>query len=77
MRNRAHVMTGQPLLEEIDLGDVEQRAHAVSGALSTLDLVDIEPSEFWAVFSSAGLKSTNMDWLENALRKLQAIKAAA
>jgi hypothetical protein len=70
------VLAAEPL-EDINFDDAEQRAHAVSGALSTLDLVEIDPAEFWDVFGTDSMKPTTMAWLENSLRKLHAIKAAA
>jgi hypothetical protein len=77
MRKRLNVLAVEPEFQDIDLTDSEQRAHAISGALSTIDLVEIEPAEFWAVFGSKDLKPATLAWLKNSLRKLEAFKAGA
>jgi hypothetical protein len=70
----ANSATEEQDLNDIDIELASNRAHAVCGALSTIDLVQIEPSEFWAVFGSEGLKSTTLKWVETAIQKLTAIK---
>lgn len=60
--------------DAVDLTDARNRAHAICGALSTIDLVDIDPKEFWAVFGSESLKVSTMKWVTTALKKLNSIK---
>jgi len=63
-------------IDDIDLAGAENRAHAIRGALSTLDHIEISPEEFWAVFGdSAVIKASTLKWIANALEKLTAIQS--
>jgi hypothetical protein len=63
--------------DDVDMSDAVNRAHAFCGALSTLDLVEVTPEEFWCAFGAKGLKASTLKWVTNAVKKLNAIKKGA
>lgn len=58
---------------QVDLDTVEGRAHAINGALSTLDLIEITGREYWAVFHKDPARTVYEGWVRAAHAKLTSI----
>lgn len=62
---------------EIDFEDIRHRAHAVNGALSSLDITPVTGAEFWSVFDREPARSVYLAWARKSLAMLQDIVAEA
>jgi hypothetical protein len=60
--------------DTVDIADSTFGAHAIHTALSTIDLAQTTPSDFWAIFNPPFLKPKTTLWLNAALKTLKAIK---
>lgn len=60
---------------EIDLETVRDRARAVNGALSTLDVCPVTGAQFWDIFGKEPARGVYMEWARKSLAMLQDIVA--
>jgi hypothetical protein len=58
----------------VDIANAAFGAHAIHTALSTIDLAQTTPADFWAIFDTPYLKPKTAKWLRTATKKLNAIK---
>jgi hypothetical protein len=60
--------------DNVDITNARFGAHAVYTALSTIDLAQTTPEDFWAIFNTPHLKTNAEKWLRAASRKIAKIK---
>jgi hypothetical protein len=60
--------------DTVDITNATFGAHAIYTALSTIDLAQTTPVDFWAIFNTPHLKTGTAKWLRTVIKKLHDIK---
>jgi hypothetical protein len=60
--------------DTVDITNARFGAHAIYTALSTIDLAQTTPVDFWAIFNTPHLKTGTAKWLRTVIKKLNDIK---
>lgn len=61
---------------EFDLENVEHRAKAINGALSTIDFTPCTGAEFWSVYTCPTGRQVAIEWARKAKAKIDDIVAS-
>jgi Protein of unknown function (DUF3102) len=60
--------------DTVDITSAVFGAHAIYTALSTIELAQTTPADFWAIFNTPHLKKNTARWLRVVSKKINAIK---